>query len=114
MTAAPLDLQCFDDPLDPNDLKDYSLDWRLERALADGDTISASSWDLGDAAIDGVETTSDTFDDTSSTIWLRVNPGQVAAARWFGVGCTYRVTNTITTAGGRTIDRSVLLTVRHN
>ena len=77
---------------DPDDVLDYSRVWIL-----DGDTIATSTWVVPTGLTKGL----DTYDATSVTVWLS---GGTAHE-------TYIVTNRITTASGRTIDRSWLITV---
>lgn len=78
---------------DPNAVLDYRLDWDAagDSWLA-GDTIATSAWTLDP----GISQTSATNTTTTATVWLS---GGTA-------GSEYRVTNRITTAGGRTEDRS--------
>lgn len=77
---------------DPNAIKDYSRDWTR---YLESDTITTSEW----IAEDGITIDSDSNDTTSSTVWL--SGGEE--------GCEYVVTNRITTAGGRTDDRSFII-----
>jgi len=79
---------------DPNAILDYAVDW--SRWLA-GDTIAVSAW----IAPDGLTKVSETNTATKATVWLS---GGTA-------GQTYTVTNRITTAGGRTEDRSFTIRV---
>jgi uncharacterized phiE125 gp8 family phage protein len=68
----------------PNEVRDYRHDWSL---FLDGDTIATS-----DVTVSGITLDSDTNDDTSITVWLSGGTdGNLAT-----------VTNTITTAAGRT------------
>jgi hypothetical protein len=79
---------------DPLEVLDYSLDWTIWLA---GDTIAASSWVITPAG----PTLSGQAQTGAATVCL------VAAVTLAGV---YRLTNTVTTAQGRTSDRS--LTIR--
>lgn len=74
---------------DPDDTLDYTVDWT---DWLQGDTIDTSSF-LADT---GITINSNTNDTTSATVWLSGG----------SAGETYRITNRITTAGGRTRDRS--------
>lgn len=74
---------------DPNAVLDYYVDWTR---WLNGDTIATSVW----AVTAGLTVANDTHTPTAATVWLS---GGV-------MGETYRVTNRITTAGGRTEDRS--------
>lgn len=80
------------DAKDPDEVLDYKLDWTDRLA---GDTVATSVW----AAEAGITIDSNVFDDTSATVWVS---GGTA-------GTTYRMTNTITTAAGRTMQEVVLL-----
>lgn len=79
---------------DPNAVLDYVMDWA--RWLGT-DTIVASVW----VVPTGLVKTSDSHTDTQAKVWLS---GGVK-------GRTFTVTNRITTAAGRTDDRSFLLEV---
>jgi hypothetical protein len=79
---------------DPDANLDYSLDWTAWLA---GDTIAASSWVIPD----GLEAGTMTNNDTVATIWLSGG----------APGSTYKITNQITTAAGRTDERTVTLRV---
>ncbi len=79
---------------DPNAVLDYSIDWT--RWLA-GDQLTASEWIVAS----GLAKMADSKTATSATIWLSGGtPGQ-----------SYSVTNRITTAAGRTEDRSFTIRV---
>jgi hypothetical protein len=79
---------------DPNAVLDYSIDWT--RWLA-GDQIAASEWIIPS----GITKAADSKTATSATAWLS---GGTA-------GQSYIVTNRITTAAGRTEDRSFTIRV---
>ena len=79
---------------DPEAVLDYTIDWS---SWLDSDTISSSDWTVSD----GLTESSSTNDTTSATIWLSGG----------SVGRTYRVTNTIITVGGRTEERSFLISM---
>lgn len=78
---------------DPDDVKDYQLDW--SGRLSDLENISSSEW----LVPEGVTMESDSFQDRRSTIWLS---GGTAGER-------YRLTNRVRTSEGRTYDQSVIL-----
>lgn len=85
------------DAKDPNDVKDYKLDWGGSAdKKAFGDTLTASAWTITPV---GLTKDSDTFNGTSTTIWLSGG----------SAGQTYVLTNHVTTAGGRQYDQSVKL-----
>ncbi len=79
---------------DPNAVLDYSIDWT--RWLA-GDQIAASEWIVPSE----LTRMADSKTATSATVWLS---GGTA-------GQSYIVTNRITTAAGRTEDRSFTIRV---
>jgi hypothetical protein len=79
---------------DPNAVLDYSIDWT--RWLA-GDQIAASEWIVPSE----FTKMADSKTSTSATVWLS---GGTA-------GQSYIVTNRITTAAGRTEDRSFTIRV---
>lgn len=80
---------------DPNAVLDYEIDW--SSWLRDGDTITASEWIVDD----GLDEVGTTFTDTSALVWL--SGGTVRTK--------YRATNRVTTADGRTDDRSIWVVV---
>ncbi|MBI4907305.1 MAG: hypothetical protein HY820_27015 [Acidobacteria bacterium] len=79
---------------DPNAVLDYSIDWT--RWLA-GDQIATSEWIIPS----GLTRMADSKTSTSATVWLSGG----------SVGQSYTVTNRITTAAGRTEDRSFIVRV---
>lgn len=84
---------------DPSDIRDYTFDWARVLATSDpDDTIATSTWTIPV----GLTKNSDEKTATTTVVWLR---GGVARTN-------YTVTNTITTAGGRTLERSAILPVR--
>ena len=82
---------------DPDAVLDYSVDWSLWLA---GDAIATSQWIL--APDTDLEAAADTNTTTKATVWLS---GGAA-------GTTYLATNRITTAGGRTDDRTISIKVQ--
>jgi len=82
---------------DPDEVKDYSLDWS---ALLVADAISTSTWTLSSGVGLTIGVTSHTG--TLSTVWLS---GGTA-------GVNYELLNRVVTTGGRTYDQTVKLKVR--
>lgn len=74
---------------DPADVADYQINWA---ELLGADTITTSLW----AATGGLTVNSHTSSSTTTTVWLSG-----------GNAGLQLVTNTITTSGGRTFERSV-------
>lgn len=79
---------------DPDSTEDYPFFWAPE---LDGDTISTSTFLLPDGLTE-VSTSNTT---TTTTIFLSGGDS----------GRTYRVTNRVTTAGGRTWDKTIRILV---
>jgi hypothetical protein len=89
--------------LDPNAKKDYQIDWAdfLSNNPSGGaDTLLTSAW----FAPIGLTASSPSNTTTTATVWLEVS---VSGSK----GNEYLVTNHITTAGGRSEDRSILIRV---
>jgi len=82
-------------PKDPDAILDYVIDWT---AWLGADTIAASQWIVPS----GLTKTAEENSSTTATVWLS---GGSAGQR-------YTVTNRITTAGGRTEDRSISIQVK--
>lgn len=88
------------DPKDPDEVKDYTYDWE---DILDGDTISTSTWSIasgGSALV--IDTPAATNTNSTATFW----------ASGGTIGVTYQILNRITTAGGRTYDRTRKLKVK--
>lgn len=81
---------------DPQAVLDYQCNWA--DWLPTGDTITASSW----AVDSGITADSHSNTTTTATVWLSGGTD----------GQSYRVTNHITTAQGRTDDRTIVVKVR--
>lgn len=72
---------------------DLRRDWADDLAALDGtpDTLTGSTWAVVDEGLTVETDPAPSFDDTSATVW--VSGGSVHR--------TYRLRNTVTTAGGR-------------
>lgn len=81
---------------DSSAVLDYSIDWS---AWLGTDTIATSTWTDATA---GITVNSNSFTTTATKVWLS---GGTA-------GQQYRLTNRITTAGGRTDDRTIVVQVQ--
>jgi hypothetical protein len=77
---------------DPQSVLDYQVDWS---DWLDTDEISTSTW----SAPAGITIDSETETDTTATVWLSGGTD----------GERYEVTNEITTDGGRTDNRTILI-----
>ena len=84
----------FPDPKGPGDTLDHRVNWA---PMLEGDTITASTWTVPA----GLTKTSDSSTTTTTTVWIA--GGQA--------GQTYGPINTVTTAGGRVIARTIELSV---
>lgn len=82
-------------PKDPDAILDYAVDWAT---WLGSDTIATSAW----VVPSGITEVSDTNTSTVAVIWLS---GGTA-------GSTYNIVNRITTAGGRTEDRTIVIRVQ--
>jgi hypothetical protein len=80
---------------DKDEVLDYTIDWSARLAT---DTIATSTWFLDT----GITATMDSFDTTSTTIWLQGGTD----------GVKYLCLNRVTTSGGRTMDQTVALKVK--
>lgn len=79
---------------DPQATLDYSVEWSQ---WLDGDTISTSSWTV----TTGLNNTSESTTTTKATVWLSGG----------SIGGVYSAVNTITTATGRTDERTITISV---
>ena len=83
----------FETPKDPDEVKDYGVNW-ADR-LDEGDTIATSVW----VVPTGITQNSASNTATTTTIWLSGGT----------LNTTYSLVNRITTAGGRTLDQTCKL-----
>ena len=84
---------------DPNEVKDYALDW-YAMVAPDDDSIINSSWTVESG--EGLVIDSSSYTSTLTTVWLSAGES----------GVTYELINRVTTEGGRTYDQSVKLRCR--
>lgn len=80
---------------DPDETLDYEIDWK---ARLSGDTIASSEWTVPD----GLTQVSANISGTKAVIWLSGGT----------LDQSYSILNRIITAGGRTMDQTVLLAIR--
>lgn len=88
---------------DPDEVKDYGFDWAHDDygspGLIAGDTLASSTWIVPV----GIVKNSDIFTaEGLTTIWISGGTDKTS----------YTLTNRVTTTGGRTYDRSVILPVK--
>jgi len=81
---------------DPQEVLDYDIDW--SERLVD-DIIVGSTWAVDDATL---TIAADVASDTATKVWLSGGT----------LGAQYILTNTITTAEGRTMEQSVKLRIK--
>lgn len=81
---------------DPDAVLDFKIDWSAPLSAV-SDSIATSQW-IADA---GITIDSESNDSNSATVWLSAGVA----------GSSYAVTNRITTAAGRTDDRTILVSV---
>jgi hypothetical protein len=91
------DMVMFEDPKGPGDICDWTVTWT---ALLEADTIASSSWIVPTGLTQASPAPSFTANQT--TIWLSGGTD----------GELYDLINTITTAGGRTWERTIRLLVQ--
>lgn len=77
----------------PLEVEDFEIDWS-QRGLGT-DTITASSWESSSPDL-VIDSPASSFTNTTATVWLSAGIADTS----------YIVTNTITTAGGRTLEES--------
>lgn len=85
------------EPKDPAGTADYSVDWAKELGA---DVITGSTWTVPA----GLTRVSDSLSATATTVWLSGGTDGVA----------YDLTNTVTTAGGRTFSVTFTVAVKKN
>ncbi len=84
-------------PFDPNEVKDYKIDW--SDVLADGESVADSSWTAVGANIE-----SQSFTSTSATVFIS-----------YSEGTTITITNHIVTdntPAAREYDRTLIIKVK--
>jgi hypothetical protein len=100
-------------PLDPNGLLDFTMNWS-EEMTGGADTILTSTLTLSDqAAAAGLRIHSESHDDDTVSVWLKVDPAFQTSADWSGLGEVHSINCRLTTPKGRTHDRTFSFTVRH-
>lgn len=105
-------LVSFPSPLDPSELKAYTINWATEMNGIN-DRIATSVLTLDPLAIAaGLMIHSTTNDQTNVTVWFKIDDDEKANPRWNGVGETHRVTSTVTAMGGQIFERTASLTIK--
>jgi hypothetical protein len=91
---------------DPNEVLDYDIDWagtEEDPGRTFNDPILSSSWTITSTPDDGfLVMGANLFSATATKIWLSGGT----------LGKQYKITNRITTTGGRTMDKSGMVTIR--
>lgn len=102
----------FASALDPSEIKEYTCNWATETNGAN-DRIDTSSLSLSSQAIvAGVLIHATTNDNTSVTVWLKVDAALQGSNAWNGDGEAHTLVSRITTLGGRVFERTAAYTVR--
>jgi hypothetical protein len=89
-------MSTFETIKDPESVVDYVINWT---SALNGDTISTSEWE---ATPNGVTIDSDVNDTTSATVWV--------SGGTLGNRCNLE--NKVVTNNGRTLVRSILITIQ--
>jgi hypothetical protein len=84
------------DAKDPTVKKDYGFDWT---PWLEGDTLNGSEWTVNEGT---VILTNDSNDDQKTQVWVEGGVNKERAV----------ITNRISTAGGRTDERSMLIPIQ--
>ena len=100
-------------PLDPNGLLDFTMNWS-EEMTGGADSILTSIITLsGQAIAAGLRVHSESHDDDSVTVWLKVDPEFQGSPDWNPPGEIYTLNCRLTTPKGRIHDRTFSVTVTH-
>lgn len=90
---------------DPDEVLDYLVDWagteQKPGRLVAGDSIVTSTWIMPTTPDSALIKDSDTHDDTTTTIWLSGGT----------LGAKYTLQNRVVTDDGRTMDKSMVITI---
>lgn len=96
-------------PFDPNETKDYTIDWS-EEMDAYSDTVQTANFTVS-TSNSGLGVASSSVDATGkfATMWLTAsNLTQLNAM----IGSSVLIDHTITTSGGRTLNETISLRIR--
>lgn len=83
---------------DPSDVADFGIRWVLE----DGEQLTSSTWAESPAGAITIDSESFNALESTSIVWLSGGTENTSVI----------LTNTVTTTGGRTLERSILVKVR--
>src|SRR6266542_2820116 len=98
-------------PLDPQEIKDYSNSWQAEMT-ATSDTLTGSTFRLpSDAIAAGVLIHSQSMVGNVGVVFFKINVSDQGSVAWDSPGTIFRIPHQVTTAGGRTLEISIFLTV---
>lgn len=86
---------------DPDAILDYAVSWAAWLAEV-SDTLLISTWSILENPGDALVVETDVSNNTVATIWLSGGT----------VGMKYALLNRVTTAGGRTNDRTIYVKIR--
>lgn len=93
----------------PDSVLDYTIDW--SDWLGVGDVITESTWTAAEES--GLTVVTSSISDTTTTVWLSGGVGGTGLVDGFypftAKASYYHMINTVTTAGGRTDERTLVL-----
>ncbi len=98
--------------LDPGEFKAYTLDVSRELASADNRIETATVTPSGLAVLTGLIIQEQTKDNTTLTLWMRIDPDDQAKDAWSGQGETHTMTVTIEVTDGQRFERDVSLQIK--
>lgn len=109
MAATPISWEAA---LDPSEIKDYTHSFAAEMTATE-DEITSSLFILPDDAIAaGVEILSQEMTSIGGLVFFQVASGHQTDAAFEGGGTRFRIRHQVETAAGRTLERSIYLTVK--
>jgi len=100
-------------PLDPNALLDFTVSWSDEMSGGQDTILTAVVSLSASATAAGIRIHSESHDDDTVTIWLKVDPDFQDANVWAPPGEDHAISCKVTTPKGRTHDRTFTFTVSH-
>jgi hypothetical protein len=98
-------------PLDPGEVKAYTLDCSLE--VGEANSIQAFAATLSaEAAVSGLRIQAKSSDRTNVTLWLKINPPDRSSVTWSGSGKSSYLTCAVDVSDGQHFERDVTLQIR--
>lgn len=100
-------------PLDPSEVKEYTHSFAPELAVTQ-DIITSSLFILpADAIAAGLQIESQLMTSFGGLVWFSVAPANQNDPGFNDSGTRFRIRHQIETFEGRTLERSIMLTVKH-